>query len=224
MGRSRRGPLSRAVMMMNEGHSDPVTEPPQISLLDAMKLLEDRAFMTYKCRLQAYRRLSRRNSAWNTSLVAFSTSTTIAAVGLLIDPQMYGSRGGALMVALAIMSLVTSLIVSSVNYGTRAKAMESNYKKIQRISVEVETLRFAPAPGTDLHEAYRDLLHEYGYAIDSSENHSDSDHQKVKSVSGTPATAKQAWRESLFSVVPYVFLVVPVVVLAPFVLWFFRGF
>jgi hypothetical protein len=211
-------------MMMNEGHLDPGTEPPQPSLLDAMKLLEDRAFMTYKCRLQAYGRLSRQNTAWNTSLIAFSTSTTIAAVGLLTDPQMYGSGGNALMVALAITSLVTSLVVSSVNYGTRAKAMESNYKKIQRISVEIETLRFVPASGTDPHETYRDLLHEYGYAIDSSENHTDSDYRKVKSMSGTPASTKQTWREPLLSVTPYAFLVVPVAVLAPFILWFFRGF
>ena len=128
------------------------------------------------------------------------------------------------MVALAITSLVTSLVVSSVNYGTRAKAMESNYKKIQRISVEVEALRSAPAPGTNLHEEYRDLLHEYGYVIDSSENHSDSDYQKANSMSGAPITAKQGWRESLLSVVPYAFLGVPVAVLVPFIFWFFRGF
>ncbi|WP_345409200.1 SLATT domain-containing protein [Nonomuraea salmonea] len=102
--------------------------------------------MTYLSRLNAYRRLAHANIAWNAALVALSTSTVIASVGMLVEKNMYGKGGDALMVALAVFSLSISLVVSSVGYGTRAKAMEENYKRIQQISVLAENLKEYTGP------------------------------------------------------------------------------
>ncbi|MEV4477248.1 SLATT domain-containing protein [Nonomuraea sp. NPDC049504] len=195
----------------------------------AIERLEKRSYITYLSRLNAYRRLAHANIAWNAALVALSTSTVIASVGMLVEKNMYGKGGDALMVALAVFSLSISLVVSSVGYGTRAKAMEENYKRIQQISVLAENLKEYTGP--DRSEKYQKLLDDYHAAMASSENHTEHDYRRVQPV--PPHAGSGFWRRArgLFvwlrhftaMAFPYVTLVVPVALLIPFGVWFANG-
>ncbi|MFE0313916.1 SLATT domain-containing protein [Amycolatopsis sp. NPDC058986] len=187
------------------------------ALIEAVKRLEARSFKTYSARLKTHERLSRRNTAWNASLVSLATSTTIASVGLLVERNMYGTRGDSLMVALAILSLVASLVVSSVNYGSRARAMEANYKRIQQLSLAAEGFFVSDKPAT--RQRFLELEKEYGIALESSENHSEADYAR----SGGRVSKRVTWRDTLITVAPYITLVIPLALLVPFAKWFIDG-
>src|SRR4051812_24806588 len=98
-----------------------------------------RSYQTYKSRMMTHQRLASRNSAWNFSLIAFSTATTFSSIGMLTHQKMYGAGGETLMVILAVLALVASLVVANMNYSGRSQAMEANYKRIQQISVHAES-------------------------------------------------------------------------------------
>ncbi|MGA6161010.1 SLATT domain-containing protein [Amycolatopsis magusensis] len=186
-------------------------------LRQKVALLESRAYSTYRARLEAHKRITRLNISWNTALVGLATSTTVAAVGQLVYPGMYGSGGNALMVVLAVLSLVASLVVSSMNYGARARAMEASYKRIQQISLLAERME-TTIPSDQLARRFEELQREYEIAIESSENHVTADHHK--------AINQKSWEtrnQSVLNALPYITLVVPVLLLVPFVNWFFNG-
>lgn len=199
---------------MQSGPSGPAVGSP--SLQDMVKKLEDRSYKTFKARMRASQRLARRNSAWNVSLVAFSTATTVAAVGMLTDRDMYGPAGDTIMAALGILSLITSLIVASMNYGSRSRALEANYKHIQRISLKAEGFFIEPQSATA--DRYEELFDEYSAAIESSENHSDGDY--ASTLNRVPRSSKSAlWIERLVTWMPYLSILAPIGILAPFVTW-----
>jgi hypothetical protein len=203
------------------GPKKPATGSPQYLSQHTVRILETRSFQTYKSRINAYHRLSRRNNAWNAALIAFSTATTIASIGLLVNDRMYGRGGDALMVALAVLSLVASLVASSVNYGARARAMEASYKRIQQISLGAESFDCsAPTSARDLEK----LQKEYEVALESSENHSDADFLRTAEGEPPKKVRRQLLRDSFVSLVPYLSLVAPALLLVPFVSWFFNGF
>lgn len=181
--------------------------------------LEDRSFKTYLSRIKAHQRLKRRANAWNASLIALSTSTTVASVGLLVNRNMYGRGGDALMLALAVLSLVSSLVVSSVSYGARAQAMESSYKKMQQISVMAESVMEGDL---DPYRELQDIRREYLAAIESSENHSEADYARTANLDWW-SLRRRTWKDSLVSIAPYVTLVIPVVLVLPFARWFLNG-
>ncbi|MCP3804954.1 SLATT domain-containing protein [Allokutzneria sp. A3M-2-11 16] len=191
-----------------------VAEPP---LLEAIKKLENRSFATYLARVQAHKRIVRLNASWNTSLIALATSTTIASTGQLVEPKMYGNGGNALMVVLSVFSLVVSLVVSSVNYGARARSMEASYKRIQQISLMAERLPVI-AVAENLAQRYIELQKEYEIAIESSENHAKGDHDRA-----TGTLTKDTIKNFFLDVLPYLTLSIPVLLLIPFIGWFFNG-
>src|SRR4051794_21743147 len=110
----------------------------------ALQRLEDRAYKTYRSRLHASKRLASRHQAWNASLIASSTATAIAAIALLSDESIYGDAGPTLVVCASILTLVASLVSSALDYSGRSRDMSVNYRRIQRLSVEVELLRTGP--------------------------------------------------------------------------------
>lgn len=186
--------------------------PTTPGLKDAFVRLEKRSYTTYLSRIRAYERLNRRNNAWNASLVSLATSTTIASIGLLVDPAMYGKGGGTLLVALSVLSLVSSLVVSNISYGTRARAMEASYKRIQQISLAAENI-FALEQLPSAHR-FAELQKEYEVALESSENHTDADYQRSKGAS--------SWKtilDTIVTITPYVTLFIPIALLVPFVQW-----
>jgi hypothetical protein len=153
-------------------------------------------------------------------MIAFSTSTTIASVGLLVNRDMYGAGGDAMLLALAILSLVASLVVSSVSYGTRARAMESNYKRIQQISLAAENL--ADHHGPDGYVEYRTLQRDYEVAVDSSENHTEADYRAAQGQLAPSPTANRR-RDSIAATIPFLTLLLPAALLIPFTQWFVNG-
>ncbi|WP_433503227.1 SLATT domain-containing protein [Pseudonocardia halophobica] len=202
------------------GRRRSVAEPHFPSIVNALSRLERRAYSTYKSRLRAYERLNRRNNAWNASLIALATATTVAAVGMLVDKEMYGKQGDSLMVALAILSLVASLVVSSVNYGVRSRAMESSYKRIQQIAYHAENLRDVAEEVS--FTRFQELHKEYEIALEASENHSSADFHRFNE-SDWLMIKRRTWRDSVVSLAPYVTLIVPVLILVPFVRWYLGG-
>ncbi len=195
------------------------------ALNEAVATLNSRSYKTYMARLKAFERLGRRNNSWNASLISLATATTIASIGLLVDDKMYGRGGDALLVALAVLSLVASLVVSSVNYGARSRAMEASYKRIQQLSLAAESFFISSESAT--RESLLDLRKEYGIAVEFSENHSDADHIRASEVKGIRVTDKSRnkilIKDTLVTFAPYVTLTIPVALLIPFIRWFING-
>lgn len=140
-----------------------------------LKLEERRAYKTYRARQSAANRLGKRARAWNWALVAFSTSTAVAAIGMLSDPDMYGPRGDTLMVCLAILALVASLATANVDHSGRSRDMFINYRKLQRISVEMEELG-SQREVQVTHERVKELSDRHQAILDETENHTTGDH------------------------------------------------
>lgn len=138
-------------------------------------VVELRAYKTYRARQAASERLARRSRAWNWTLIALSTSTTVAAIGMLTDAEMYGKNGSTLMVCLSILVLVASLSTSSLDFSGRSRDMFLNYRKIQRLSVEMEE-----ALSSDVMLVTAKLVAEfsqrYQSILDETENHTRWDH------------------------------------------------
>lgn len=178
--------------------------------------LEKRAFKTYKARLMTHERLRARGVAWNAFMISSATATTIASVAMLSEPKLYGTRGDVLLAILAIISLVASLVVANMNYGARTQAVESNYKRIQQISLSAEMLA---TQGCTIQQV-QVLQREYEIALESSENHSEADYQRTLYF---PTARMKIFRDSLASWVPYLMLVAAAVVAAPVAIWLARG-
>lgn len=182
--------------------------------MNYLKKIEDRAFKTYKSRLAAAERLKLLGQMWNLSLIALSTSTTIAAIGLLTDPAMYGEGGPTYLTALAVLSLVASLIVASQEYAARSRNMFMSYRKFQRIATEAELLR--ATSWFVRRRVLTGLVHDYNAAVDESENHTTADFDK--GYRGRRLTSP-LFVSNLFVGLPVASFVAPIVVLSPFVVW-----
>ncbi|SDW04760.1 hypothetical protein SAMN04487912_101254 [Arthrobacter sp. cf158] len=186
--------------------------------MGSLEKLEDRSFKSYKGRMHASQRLALRDKAWNASLLSLTVATTIASVGLLADSRMYGSGGPTIFVCLAVLSLVISLVVAGLNYGARSRDLFNNYRRIQRLSTEVEHLRTRDhAPD---YAEVKVLLDRYNDLLDDSENHNASDFARVGK------SGRWSWlvlRDRSISALPFVTLLVPIGVLVPFVQWLMRA-
>lgn len=149
-----------------------MAQPPQ-TVAELLEQLEDRSFQTYKCRIKAFERIQSRGRAWNTALIALATATTVAAVGLLVDEDMYGDSGETFLAACSILSLAVSLVVASLDYPGRAVRMESSYKEIQDVSSRTQAARHST--GNPTIKDYNQLYGTYSELVRHSENHTDAD-------------------------------------------------
>jgi hypothetical protein len=123
------------------------------------------------------KRLSMRSYTWNAALVALSLASVVAGAALLQEGQLYGPNGDTGMLLLGILVLVASLMVSTANYGDRARMAFENYRALQRLSTELEARvlhgvrRRQRAIYIEFDKRYQDLL-------DTSSNHSHADHAR----------------------------------------------
>lgn len=186
--------------------------------VESLKKLEDRSYKSYKARMHASQRLALRDKAWNTSLLALTVATTIASIGLLTDSQMYGTAGPTLFVCLAVLSLVISLVVAGLNYGARSRDLFNNYRRLQRLSTEVEHLRAGNS--TPSFAEVKVLLDRYNDLLDESENHNAADYARGHSVGRVTWGVARDWS---ISALPFVTLIIPVFVLVPFIKWLLRA-
>lgn len=164
---------------MNTPHLPPA-ENDDKSARDLLAIVEARAYTTYRARESASVRLGQRARAWNWALIALSTATTVAAVGMLTNAKMYGPNGSTLMVCVSVLTLVVSLATTNVDYSARSRDMFLNYRKIQRLSVEMEELKHAQFVN---HAAVTALEKRYQAVLDESENHTSGDYYKNLSTS-----------------------------------------
>lgn len=179
--------------------------------------LATRSYKTYRSRLVASERLQSRNRAWNACLLSLSVATTLASVAMLSEPEMYGTAGSTILVCVSIMALVASLVVAGLNFGGRSRDMFMNYRRIQRLSVEAETLL---SQGTANADEVGQLAARYESLLDDSENHTESDFQRA-----VPDSARGTWpirRAKLLTVMPYSALLVPLLVIWPILAWISR--
>ncbi len=198
-----------------------------------LKAVEERAYKTYRARQSASERLGSRARAWNWALVALSTSTTIAAIGMLTDSSMYGPNGSTLLVCVAILSLVFSLTTANRDYSGRSRNMFINYRKVQKLSVQMEEL--GKNQGAALTEQrVKELSDKYQAVLDETENHSPADHLRHFSRELPQGDVyysdnddlyrrrKTAMRqETLLTSMPYFTLLLPLALLVPLIISFF---
>jgi hypothetical protein len=157
--------------------------------------------------------LTSRHRAWNASLIATSTATTIASVALLTDESIYGEAGPTLLVCASILTLIASLVASGLDYSGRSRDMFVNYRRIQRLSAKVERMLGNPAT---VSRQELELLHDtYDALLDESENHTQADYYHAFP-SDMKRTA-EVWGEDLLSSAPYLSFGAPVALLIPFV-------
>ncbi|MWJ14248.1 hypothetical protein DOT98_15685 [Clavibacter michiganensis subsp. michiganensis] len=132
--------------------------------------------------------------------------------------------------ALAILSLVTSLVVTSVNYKARSRDMFLNYRKVQRLSVEAEALK-AEDPVTHS-KALARLSSQYQDLLDESENHTTRDHiRALRDIEAKDSAPKSSTGRRLIGIadnlsaqafitfLPFLALGIPILVLLPIVQW-----
>lgn len=185
--------------------------------LTTLETLEDRSYKNYKHRMFASQRLAARDRAWNTSLLSFTVSTTIASVGMLTAPGLYGQAGPTLLACLAVLSLVSSLVVSGLDYGARSRNLFSNYRRFQRLSVELEHKNSTNVTITEIETLA--LLNQFNDLLDECENHTDADHDRVENKKLSIPIVKS----QLLTFLPYATLIFPILVIVPFALWAMRA-
>lgn len=183
--------------------------------VDSLQKIEDRSYKTYKARMYASRRLALRGKAWNASLLSLTVATTIASIGLLTNEEMYGAAGPTIFACLAVLSLVISLVVAGQNYSGRSRDLFNNYRRLQRLSTEVEYLRLKNDVADP--EKVQALLSRYNDLLDDSENHSEADYERT-----FDKNSQRSWliqQDRFFSALPFTFLIVPLLILTPFLFW-----
>lgn len=151
--------------------------------------IEDRAYKTYKSRILSADRLRHRGAAWNTALLSASTSSTIAGIALIAEPDLYGRTGGVVFAAVGVTSLVVSLIVASQNYGARSKDMFVSFRRAQRVAVQAERMRKLNLPDDD--PRVDELAEQYQQLLDESENHSHLDYERALIQMGNSASGQR---------------------------------
>jgi SMODS and SLOG-associating 2TM effector domain family 5 len=175
--------------------------------------LEDRAYKTYKARLEACKRLESRSRAVNGLVVALSLSSLIAASGMLVDRNIYGPKGDVLWLFIAILTFAGSLTSSAMGYAARSRNMFQNYRKIQRLSVQVESAKGDPAQFA--RDTFEKLSAEYDDLLDESENHTTADYLRARSQFAPATRPRKAERLQILasgalSWMPWLAVLVPV--------------
>lgn len=132
-----------------------------------------RYHLTYSSRRELSKRLTALHRRWNFALAALTTSSVVAGVVQLTSSEPYGERGPLLLAIVGVLVLVASLTVTIANFGTRAAAAFENYRVLQRISADLESLIATWGPAS-LFEA-EVLERAYQSALDQSENHTAAD-------------------------------------------------
>lgn len=194
-----------------------VVQPSQAkSVPELLRALEDRSFTTYKCRVRAFDRIQARNSAWNAALISLSVATTVAAVGLLVDAEMYGNAGPVLLAACAVLSLAASLVVASLDYPGRASRMEFNYKEIQDVASRLEATH--ASDGGPTFKAYDELYCRYSELVRRSENHTPAD---LHATEGRWSALRVL--SGVLTFLPYLTLLLPGWLLWQFTVWVADG-
>lgn len=189
-------------------------------LASDLKPLEDRSYATYRARLEAAKRLSHRGGAWNASLIATTSGATIASIALIKNPQLYGAHSDVIIAGLAVITLVASLTVANQNYAARSRDQFYNYRAMQKLSVELESLS---QTGKDVDfDEFSTLLNRYNELLDSSENHTSIDHYRAQKDMAVPLSRQQTLSlagANLLNSLVYITFLIPLLLIIPLTHW-----
>lgn len=164
------------------------------------KKLATRAYSTYLARLRMSKRLQAMANWWNAAQFTLSTALVTVAIVFLGFPSANTKFLQVFLVALSVLALVVSLTVTYLDFAGRAQKTVMNYRALQAFSVRTESI-------VDSHRriqtsALRDLQDEYDRLLDSSENHSHSDHF-LSSVEPGKQRTKVIWARSYPVILPF---------------------
>jgi len=141
---------------------------------------------------------------------------------MLTSPELYGKNGSTVLVCTSVLSLVASLMTTNMDYAGRSRDMYLNYRKIQRISVELEQLRLSSA--NEFTEKLNEISNHYQDILDETENHTSGDFRRnfPKNPSTQVRFAIPVWlqkevlQDTVITLLPYSTLAVPIIILVPF--------
>ncbi|QRI76703.1 MULTISPECIES: SLATT domain-containing protein [Rhodococcus] len=140
-------------------------------------LLGQRSYDSYRCRLEASRRLKKLGHWWNAAQFSLPTALIFVSIFSLSAPGD-PSAIARVVIGVSVLSLVASVVVTFLDYSARAKALEINYRALQAFSVRIETML---ASGKDIaDDGVRLLQLEYDWLLDKAENHSSVDYKTYK--------------------------------------------
>ena len=140
----------------------------------SLRLLGERVYKTYLARLYTERRLRLCGQWWDAAQFTLAGALIAVSVISLVSELKTSTLFPAFMVILAVLSLTVAIVVSSVSYAARSRDMFGNYRGMQALSVELETLIQSKA-SLDMREV-QNLQARYNFLLDQSENHLPIDH------------------------------------------------
>lgn len=133
--------------------------------------MKDSVWFTYKARIQAANRLTRRDFHSQTLLVWYALASAALAIITLRYPHLLGSDTDLVSAVVGVALLVVSTFVTSQDFRGRAIAMRSNYIALQALH---DTLEHAVTPPTAIEIA------KYGELLASVENHIEMDDKRFR--------------------------------------------
>lgn len=148
-----------------------------VKVQKSIQLLGQRSYDSYRCRLEASRRLKKLGHWWNAAQFSLPTALIFVSIFSLSATQD-ASTIARVVIGVSVLSLVASVVVTFLDYSARARALEINYRALQAFSVGIETRL---ASGEDIaDDRIRVLQLEYDWLLDKAENHSSVDFEKYK--------------------------------------------
>ncbi|MCJ1702120.1 SLATT domain-containing protein [Rathayibacter festucae] len=148
----------------------------RIEELDELQGLDRRVGKTYRAHLAMAKRLQRRNRHWNLALICLSLVSTLSAVALLADPEIYGTNGPTLWALIGVTTLAASLISAIANYKTRSEDAFSAYRRLQRLWVRIHHSSAKEKFQGRRSKYFRTYDDEYQAVLDAISNHSPADY------------------------------------------------
>lgn len=148
----------------------------------ALERLKDRSYKTYLARIQAHKRLRLVGAWWNIAQVALGAAILSVSIAFLAGNSSALPGGDYLLAVLSVLSLIVSIVISNLNYGSQAEEMFRSYREIQSLSAWTERILdtrvwVSPRTVAELSKRYQDLL-------DASANHSSIDHEIASTSDG----------------------------------------
>lgn len=148
----------------------------RIEQLDDLQGLDRRVGKTYRAHLAMAKRLQRRDRYWNLALVCLSLVSTLSAVALLADPEIYGSNGPTLWALIGVATLAASLISANANYKTRSEEAFGAYRRLQRLWVRINHFSAKERSQRRRSKHFKIYDDEYQSILDAISNHSPADY------------------------------------------------
>jgi hypothetical protein len=145
----------------------------------SLQVLGERAYDTYRSRLQAEKRLRKVGLLWAASQTALAVATIAVSVLYVAYPDSQSKLMLVYLVSLSILALAVSVTIASRDYSGRAREMFRNYRSLQALSVKIEARVLRKVPVRQ--DALDRLQRHYDLLLDSTENHSSVDFEIYQS-------------------------------------------